>query len=282
MKRQNDIRFLLEKVALVTGGGSGQGRAIALALADAGAAVAIGSFVAQNVDRSLGEATYYPGFDELELVKEEIEARGARSFAAHLDVCSVNSVNAFHREAASFLGDVDILVNAAGITVEQPVCEHSEDLWLRVIDTNLNGAFRMTRACLPGMIDRKWGRIINIASTAASVGWKGNPAYCASKSGLLGLTRCVGLEGAPYRVTCNAISPTWVNTNLMRSDVEQLAKQQGATRTADKVIAGIIDDNPQKRIIEPEETAALVVFLCTDRAHGITSENISVSGGALW
>jgi NAD(P)-dependent dehydrogenase (short-subunit alcohol dehydrogenase family) len=132
------------------------------------------------------------------------------------------------------------------------------------------------------MISRRWGRIINIGSTAASVGWKDNPAYCASKSGLLGLTRCVALEGAPHGVTCVMISPTWVETELMRRNVEQLLARQGNGRTPEDAMADIAAQNPQHRIIQPGEVASLAAYLCGDGARGITAENIQITGGALW
>ncbi len=182
----------------------------------------------------------------------------------------------------AYCGPFDILVNAAGTTAEQPVCGHSDELWLKIIDTNLNGAFRMTRELLPGMIARKWGRVINIGSTAASVGWKDNPAYCASKAGLLGLTRCIALEGAAHGVSCVMISPTWVETELMHRNVAQVVANEGKGKTVAQAMADIADQNPQKRIIQPGEVAALAAFLCSDDARGITAENIQITGGALW
>ena len=140
----------------------------------------------------------------------------------------------------------------------------------------------MIRALLPGMIERRWGRIINIGSTAASVGWKDNPAYCASKHGLIGLTKCVALEGAGHGVTCVAISPTWVETELMRRNVEQIVAREGKSRSLELAMTDIAAQNPQKRIIQPEEVAALAVFLCGEEARGITMENIQITGGALW
>ena len=154
-------------------------------------------------------------------------------------------------------------------------------VWV-VRGTNLNGAFRMIREVLPGMMERGFGRIVNIGSTAAEGGWKDNPAYCASKAGLLGLTRCVALEGAAQGVTCVMVSPTWVETELMRRNVEQVAAREGKGRTAAELMAEIAAQNPQQRIIQPDEIAALVGFLCGKRAKGITMENIKVTGGALW
>ncbi|MBX3598181.1 MAG: SDR family oxidoreductase [Rhizobiaceae bacterium] len=267
--------------ALITGGLTGQGLAIAHELARLGANVAVGSFVREAVGRS-GDAAAYPDPEEIVAVRSALEQHGGKVFAAHLDVRDTEAIKAFLDQAEAICGKPDILVNAAGTTAEQPVSGHSDDLWLKIIDTNLNGAFRMIREVLPGMMERGWGRIVNIGSTAAEVGWRDNPAYCASKSGLLGLTRCVALEGAPHGVTCVMVSPTWVETELMRRNVEQVALREGKVRTASELMAEIAAQNPQQRIIQPDEIAALVAFLCSERAKGITMENIKVTGGALW
>lgn len=198
------------------------------------------------------------------------------------DVTDSASIDAAFTEVEEKLGPVEVVVANAGITRDLLLLRMSEDDFTDVIDTNLNGAFRMTRKLLPGMIARRWGRVINIGSTAATVGWKDNPAYCASKSGLLGLTRCVALEGAPHGVTCVMISPTWVETELMRRNVQQLIEREGRGRTLEDAMADIAGQNPQNRIIQPDEVAALAAFLCGDGARGITMENIAITGGALW
>jgi NAD(P)-dependent dehydrogenase (short-subunit alcohol dehydrogenase family) len=132
------------------------------------------------------------------------------------------------------------------------------------------------------MIERRWGRIVNIASTAADVGWPRYSAYCASKSALLGLTRCVALEGAEHGVTCNALNPGSVGTEMMRlGSLRRIAQgDQGATVEQDW--AAIAAAMPQRRLIPAAEIAAAAVFLCRDEALGITGEAITVSGGALW
>ncbi|TPK73545.1 SDR family oxidoreductase [Mesorhizobium sp. B2-4-15] len=267
--------------AIVTGGFSGMGFAIATALARAGANVAVGSYIAPaGADKS--DAAYYPGAGEIERVRSALSAHGIKVYAAHLDVRDSDVTNLFAAEAEAVIGPADILVNAAGTTAEQPVCGHSDTLWDKIVDTNLTGAFRATRAVLPGMIGRGWGRIVNIGSTAATVGWKDNPAYCASKAGLLGLTRCVALEGASHGVTCVMISPTWVETELMRRNVAQVVEREGKGRSAEEVMDEFRKGNPQGRMMQPEEIAALAVFLCSDIAKGITMENIQITGGALW
>jgi NAD(P)-dependent dehydrogenase (short-subunit alcohol dehydrogenase family) len=267
--------------AVITGGLTGQGLSIAHELARLGANVAVGSFVREAAGRS-GDAAAYPDPEEIVAVRDALAAHGGKVFAGHLDVRDPAVIARFLADATRECGEPDILVNAAGTTAEQPVSGHSDELWLKIVDTNLNGAFRMIREVLPGMMERGWGRIVNIGSTAAEVGWKDNPAYCASKSGLLGLTRCVALEGAPHGVTCVMVSPTWVETELMRRNVEQVAAREGKGRPAAELMAEIAAQNPQQRLIQPDEIAALVAFLCGERAKGITMENIKLTGGAFW
>lgn len=265
--------------AVITGGLTGQGLAIAHALARAGAAVAVGSYIGAG---RAGDAAAYSAEGAAERVRDALLEHDGAVHAGHLDVRDTDAIRSFLKEAEEICGPADILVNAAGTTAEQPVSGHSDELWDKIIDTNLTGAFRLTRELLPGMISRGWGRVINIGSTAASVGWKDNPAYCASKAGLLGLTRCVALEGAPHGVTCVMISPTWVETELMHRNLEQVVEREGKHRTLDDALADVAAENPQQRIIQPDEIAALAAFLCTEGARGITMENIQITGGALW
>ena len=263
-------RFLTGRTALVTGGCSGIGLVTAHQLARYGATVAIGSRI-NHRDQN-----------EISKLYEALSAHGQTVVIAHLDVCDTDSVDAYMSQIQAQVGPIDILVNSAGVTAEQGVIGHSEQLWHRIIDTNLTGAFRMTRATLPSMVEQGWGRIINIGSTAATVGAKDNPAYCASKAGLLGLTRCVALEGAPHGVSCVMISPTWVETDLMRTDVEVIATREGRGRSACELTNEIVAQNPQNRIIQPNEVAATAVFLCRDEAFGLSMDNIQITGGALW
>lgn len=274
------MKTLAGRSALITGGMTGQGFAIARALTAEGAHVAVGSYVGAGARMS--DAAAYPEEDEIGRVRMALETPETRVFAGHLDVRDEGSIRSFVSAAEAHCGPIDILVNAAGTTSEQPVCGHPDALWEKILDTNLTGAFRMIRALLPGMMDRRWGRIINIGSTAATVGWKDNPAYCASKAGLLGLTRCVALEGAAHGVCCVMISPTWVETELMRRNVEQLVAREGSGRTLEDAMADIAARNPQHRIIQPDEVASLAAYLCRSDARGITAENIQITGGAVW
>ena len=275
-------RYLAGRAAMVTGGGSGQGLAIALALAAAGADVAIGSLTAASARPDPREDTYFPPSDELEAARRAIEAKGARAIARDLDVRADDSVQAFFDATVAAFGKVDILANVAGVSLEQSVAGHPDHLWHAIIDVNLNGYYRTIKRCLPGMIERRWGRIICVASTSASVGAANNAAYAASKAAVLGLMRCVALEGAPHGVTCNAISPGFVETGMMRKALVSMVAAEGRQRTPEQYIAEVKANYPQKRILEPEEIGNLAAFLCRDESRGITMENITVAAGALW
>jgi 3-hydroxybutyrate dehydrogenase len=255
--------YLQGRIAIVTGGFSGIGKAIALALAERGAIIAIGA-------RRQPSAA----------VIEELDAAAQGFFHQSLDVADVASIDAFVEGLADAYGYADILVNNAGVTAHEYVCEHDEQSWLDVIDINLSGPFRMIRACLPKMIERRWGRIINIGSTAATTAVADHAAYCASKSGLLGLNRAVALEGAPHGVSSVVISPTWVQTEMFNSSMAIQA--QNAGRSVDEEIAALIAEQPQQRLVQPQELGALAAFLCRDEALGITMEDIQLNAGALW
>ena len=246
------------KIAIVTGGTSGIDLEIARVLKQRGATVAIGG---RNPDdhTSLKDSGYLTG---------------------RLDVCDTESVEAFVAHVTDSCGAPDILVNSAGVSVHHKVCDHTDDDWHAVIDTNLNGPFRMIRSCLPSMMASGWGRIVNLASTAASTAVATHPAYCASKSGLLGLTRSVALEGAGCGVTCTAVSPTWVETEMLKNSMATMADSSG--RTIEAVKAEIKTSNPQNRLVQPAEIAELVSFLCSDLSPALTMEDIQVNAGAFW
>jgi NAD(P)-dependent dehydrogenase (short-subunit alcohol dehydrogenase family) len=274
-------RFLEGRGAWVTGGATGMGRAIAIALARAGADLAIGSLPASG---KLPDAAYAarPDIGEIEAAAETIRALGVKCFARGLDVREDASVDDFQRTAVKMLGGIDILINAAGVSAQEAMVAHRDETWAAVLDINLNGCYRTIRRCFPSMLERRWGRIINISSTAADVGFPRHAAYCASKSGLLGLTRCVALEGAEYGVTCNAINPGSVGTEMMRLGSLRRIAQGGQGATVEENFAMVADAMPQKRLIPAEEIAATAAYLCRDEALGINGEAITVSGGALW
>lgn len=266
----------------MTGGATGMGRAIALALAEAGADVAIGSLVETARGGVVpGQNVYTPTLDEMTAARDAIAAHGGRVLALPLDVCSNESVDAFHAATVEAFGRIDILVNAAGSSTRHVITDHPDDLWQRMLETNLTGAYRTIKRCMAGMIERKWGRIINIASTAASVGYVAHSAYCASKSGLLGLTRCVALEGAAHGISCNAISPGWVDTPQGRGGVRQQMRIEGFD-DEQQFRARIVESIPQKRFIQPSEIGAVAAFLCRDEAFALTMQEVTVSAGTLW
>ena len=266
----------------MTGGATGMGRAIALALAEAGADVAIGSLVETARGGVVpGQNVYTPSLDEMARARDAIAAHGVRVVALPLDVCSNESVDAFHSAAVQAFGRIDILVNAAGSSTRHVMVDHPDALWQRMLETNLTGAYRTIKRCMAGMIERKWGRIINIASTAASVGYVAHSAYCASKSGLLGLTRCVALEGASHGISCNSISPGWVDTPQGRGGVLQQMRIEGFDDEG-QFRARIVESIPQKRFIQPSEIGAVAAFLCRDEAFAITMQDLTVSAGTLW
>lgn len=277
----NQEKYLKNRVAFVTGGASGMGKSMAMAFAKAGADVVIGSLVSNHNQQNSEELVYLPSFEELENTKKEIENLGVRAISTNLDVCSMESIQKFYDLTIKTFGKVDILANAAGISAEQTICNHNDQLWHKIIDVNLNGTYRTIKLCLPGMIKQGWGRIINIASTAASIGSPTNGAYSASKAGVLGLTRCVALEGAAHGVSCNAISPGWVETNFGKNWMTHIAQNMDG-KNSEQYIKETKQTNPQQRIIQPQEIGALAAFLCREEAFGITMQDITVSAGSLW
>ena len=250
------------RVAIVTGGFAGIGLSAAAELARQGVSVAVGARTV--VDESL----------------RELAEIGPPIWSGVLDVRDTESVRAFASEVEQQLGPVDILVNSAGIGTRQAVSEHDEEKWLDIIDTNLNGCFRMIKACMPGMMARKWGRIVSVGSTAARTAVPKYAAYCASKSGLLGLNRAVALEGAAHGVTATVVSPTWVQTDMLNKSFQLKAKEQGTS--FEQEIAMLISQSPQQRLVQPGEIGALIAFLCREEAAGITMEDIQVNAAAWW
>lgn len=259
----NDVLFLRGRTAIVTGGATGIGRATTLALAQAGATVAVGS-------RTASRSAF----------ADVAPQHGGQIVTFPLDVTSASAVADFYAAVQRDFGTVDILVNSAGIMPDHLIADHPDAVWEETIAVNLTGVYRMIKAVLPGMIEQQWGRIITIASTAASVSAPGFGAYSASKAGVVGLTKAVALEGAPHGVTCNAISPGWVETEMAIAAITRYAQAEG--RDVDEYLADIKRSNPQKRMLQPAEVAALVLYLCRDDALGMTMQDLVFSAGSLW
>ena len=174
---------------------------------------------------------------------------------------------------------MDILVNNAGIAMAAPLVRTSLADWQRLLDVNATGAFLCTRAFLPSMFERGWGRIVNIASTAAISADRYIGAYAASKHALLGLTRAAAAEAATSGVTVNAVCPGFLRTDMTAESVARVAAATG--RTPDEAQAAIAARNPQRRLIEPDEVAAAVAYLCSDAARGVNGASLLLDGGEL-
>lgn len=254
---------LHERVALVTGGGRGIGRAIALAFAREGADVAV-------LARTHGE---------IERVAAEVRAFGRKALAVPCDVADTAQVAGAVRAAVDTLGPVQIVVNSAGTAVSAKLVEIDEALWERHLRVNLTAAYLVTRAVLPDMLAARWGRIINIASTAARQGFPYVAAYVASKHGLLGLTRALAAEVAAAGVTANAICPGYVASELTWESARRIQEKTG--RSFEEAVKSLAAFSPQRRLIDPDEVAALAVVLASDDARGVTGQAWNVDGGAV-
>ena len=219
------------------------------------------------------------GADKAVVAKLHVDM-GAPVFVAALDVRDSKSVADFVAGVVTAHGKVNILINAAGVYEEAPIIDHPDEMWEATIATNLTGTFKMIRAVMPVMKAQSWGRIVNLASVAAHNGMANNAAYCASKAGLLGLGRCVSLEGAAHGITCASISPTWVETEMLKQFVDQEIADTGAPRA--QVQAKYEASNPQGALVQPDEIAQLVAFLVSDAGRAITMEDIQVNAGSLW
>lgn len=249
------------RVALVTGAGRGIGRAIALALAREGADVAV---AARTVP-------------EIEAVAAEVAALGRRTMFLPLDLLDRGGIARAPRLVAEQLGPVELLVNNAGIHDAAPVHKLEDAQWDAVVAVNLTAPVLLTRACLPAMYERGFGRVVNVASVAGKIGLKYGAAYSASKHGLIGFTRSLALEGARKGLTANAICPSWTETRMMDEAVEGLALATG--RTEADARAALLRSNPLGRAALPEEVADAAVFLIRNGA--MTGQAVHVDGGEV-
>lgn len=246
------INYSLEgKVALVTGGGTGLGRDFALTLARAGASVAV-------TGRREGP---------LEDCVETIKKKGGSALAVICDVKDRVQVEKTVQKIIEWKGHIDILVNNAGIYPPAPFLEMSEEVWLEIIDTNLNGAFRVSQICARIMAQQKWGRIINIVSPSAFLGFWSVAAYGASKGGLLALTKAMAVELTPMGITVNAICPGVVATEKFISYFEESAPVL--------LSKGL----PLGRPTTSEDLVGVLLLLASEAGNGITGATIPVDGG---
>ena len=248
------------KTALITGGGRGIGRAIALEFARHGARVAVASRTAEQVEQVAAEI-------------------GHGAIALVCDVANPESVARMFGELRERLGDADILVNNAGIAESATLINTTDELWHRLISINLSGTFYCTRAALPAMLKKGWGRVINVASIAGKAGAPYIAAYSASKHGVMGLTRSIALEVATAGITVNAICPGYVETEMVTRGIEQITEKTG--RSAEEALDIIKKMSPQNRLATPEEVAAIALLLASDEGRGINAQGINVDGGSV-
>jgi 3-hydroxybutyrate dehydrogenase len=246
--------------ALVTGAGRGIGEAIAARLLAEGARVTL-----------------------LSRTQAEIDAVAARlgnaAQALKADVTqAAETQRAFEQAAVSF-GPVDILVNNAGQARSAPLHKAPDELWHQMLAVNLTGTYHGIRAALPGMLERGFGRIVNIASTSGLRGYPYVAAYCAAKHGVIGLTRALALEVAQRRVTVNAVCPGFTETALIEDAIANIRKVTG--RSAEAAREALTRTNPQGRLIEPAEVAHAVAWLCLPGAESVTGQSIAVAGGEV-
>jgi 3-oxoacyl-[acyl-carrier protein] reductase len=262
------------RVAFVTGGSRGLGRADALTLARAGADVVVADLLVESqlteeTDRYgvLATAARQQGFVHTEETVRDIEAMGRRALALRCDVTSREEVDAAIARTVAELGSLDILVNNAG-TLDHVAQFHdqSPELWERDLRVNLTGAFNCAQAAWPHMKERGWGRVVNMASVAGTLGGFGQASYSTTKAGLLGLTKTLAMEGGRHGITCNAIVPGVIGTE---------AFHLGNAAMNDR----IVKRTALRRPGDPQEIANVVAFLCSDLASYVTGVELNVSGG---
>ena len=253
---------LSNKVALITGGSRGIGHAIAMQFAREGADVIVTARTKADLDQTV----------------DELQKEGARALAVDIDLGKQGSVERLVQIIYGSFPLVNILVNNAGIGSGQspkPIFEYDDDFWERSIFLNLTVPYPLTKPFVPRMIDQKWGRIINISSSAGKKAFYYASAYCASKHGVIGLTRACALDLAKSGLTVNAICPGPVRTGMLERRLKMEAEEQATT-----VEALEESRTPMGRILEPEEVARLAVFLASEESSGMTGEAINVSGGS--
>jgi 3-hydroxybutyrate dehydrogenase len=262
-----ELSGLAGKHAVVTGGGSGIGAATAAALVRAGARVTL---MGRDAARLAAQRDALSVLD-----KSDSTSAAGELTCITVDVAREAAVIAAFEQA----GPVDILINNAGQAQAAPFTQTDMALWQRMLDVNLTGVFLCTRAVLPGMLERGYGRIVNIASTAGQIGYAYVAAYCAAKHGVIGLTRSLALEVAAKGITVNAVCPGYTETELLRASLDQITSK--TSRSEKEARSILLRNNPQQRFVAPDEVANAALWLCMPGSAAITGQSISVSGGEV-
>lgn len=251
------------KTALITGSTSGIGLGIAKAFAVSGIDIVMNGF---------GDK------DEIESHRQDIESLGVTAIYHGADMTKTDDIHDLAKAAKDRFGGVDILVNNAGIQFVSPVDEFPEDKWNAIIAINMNSAFHMTKALLPAMKERGWGRIVNIASAHGLVASPYKSAYVTAKHGIMGFTKTTALEVAQQGITCNAICPGYVKTPLVENQIKDTAKARGITE--DEVVNDVmLKAQWTKKFVTIEQVAGSALFLCSDVAENITGIALPIDGG---
>lgn len=257
--------MLKEKSAVVTGSTSGIGKAIALRLAAEGCNILFNGF---------GDKA------SIDALLKEAQSKGVRADYSDADMSKPEQIEAMIQKAEIDFGSVDILVNNAGIQHTDLTENFPPEKWDAILAINLSSAFHTARCALPAMKKRGSGHIINIASAHGLAASPYKAAYVAAKHGIAGLTKVIALENAKSAITCNAICPGWVHTPLVQKQIDAIAQKDGISNEAatEKLLG---EKQPSLRFIQPEQIAAMVVFLCGPDASGMTGEMVTMSGGWL-
>lgn len=257
-----------QRVVILTGGGTGIGRALATAFHAEGARVAVASRDPEHLKKAVNVIATRGG-----------AAAGERLLPVRVDVRVRESAEVAVGQVVETWGRVDVLINNAGLSGQNPIDApdpEADRKWLDIIGTNLHGSYYMTRACLPHMVTG--GRIINISSVLGKFGVPAYSAYCASKHGVVGLTRALAAELAPRGITVNAICPGWVDTQMSDNGVKEIAQRLGVTPQEFKKTA--IERVPLGRFLKPEEIAPLVLYVASPAAAALTGQAVNIEGGA--